>query len=169
MNSQAVPREHLVRLAGRLQQQGLTGLELLDVSYSSVVPHDDILDDSLPSSLAAAALQYCPNLAHLIVEDSRWDYDRPRRFELSTVAQALRLRDVNGKARLLHTLHLQYEEEFSESEYLTHGKLTLIPIYLQNRRRGNRLSHKNLLRVSISPCPIRGADLTGSVRGTTFP
>jgi hypothetical protein len=25
---------------------------------------------------------------------------------------------VNGKARLLHTLHLQYEEEFSESECL---------------------------------------------------
>jgi len=106
MKSQGVPRELLARLAGRLQQQGLTGLEMLDVSYSSVVPRDGN-DDPIPSSLNAAALQYCSNLIHLVLEDDKWDTHSPKRFDFLPMAQALRLRGVNGKARPLHTLHLR--------------------------------------------------------------
>ena len=85
----------LKRLVRTLRQQGLTGLEELDLLVAPAAGDDDVST----STLAAAALQYCPNLTKVNLEMEGND-DDSKPFDFLPLAQALRLRGgVDGKAQ----------------------------------------------------------------------
>lgn len=105
----------LTPLVNTLRQQGMAKLAFLYVDYSFVVePNGD--DEALSSSLAAAALQYCPYLLNICVRDVFGYHTRP--FDLMPLATAMNLRCAGGNALPLHSLCLEYSGKSSSAHRL---------------------------------------------------